>query len=133
METTMLPAKGPAERKRMFVLYIGTFTRCSTWRGASPFLSSSPSHEKEHPSRNDTKSSVHTSVTLLVSSTTAPSRHTRYFGRSVRRSDPGASRTASKHPGLVLDAWPSGVRCVCVCVCVYVCGGGGGGGRGLSE
>jgi hypothetical protein len=42
---------------------------------------------------------------LLVSSTTAPSRHTRYFGRSVRRSDPGASRTASKHPGLVLDAW----------------------------
>lgn len=90
METTTGPRKRPARRHRIRERYIGTPRPCSRWRSGTPARSSSGSNVRLHPTRRVTRSSRHTSTTSARRSTGLPLRHTRYAGRSRRRSAPKA-------------------------------------------
>jgi hypothetical protein len=91
IDTTSGPDNRPAGRHSTEVLYIDTFRPCSRFRTGTPASSSAVSKLKLQPIRKLTRSSRHSPVSSLGSSTSSPSRQTRYCGRSVRRSASGAS------------------------------------------
>ena len=59
MDTTMFPVKIPLSLQGILVLYIGTFFPSSICLTPRPLLINDSSNEKEHPIKNETKSSCH--------------------------------------------------------------------------
>ena len=90
MDTTVFPWKIPAGSVARFVIYIGTLcssSMCLTGMSASNMAFSK---EKEHPITKVTKSSCHTSLRSLTSSTNSPFLYILYLGTSVLMSAPSA-------------------------------------------
>ena len=95
IDTTSGPANSPAGTHWRSVTYMGTLQPCSMWRTGSPARIRAASKLKLQPSSTDTRSFRHQPMASVAESAWTPSTNNRYRGTSVRRSLPGAERTAS--------------------------------------
>ena len=99
IDTTIGPENGPAGTVGMLVMYIETLVPFSKCGNFIPLVISADSNEKLHPSKNDTKSSFHTSWRSDISEVNSPFSYTLYKGMSVRMSLLGAVVNTSICPG----------------------------------
>ena len=95
---------GPPARQAMFVRYIGTFTFCSMCRTGTPRCEQRVLERERAADQEADEIVAPVRVMSVGSSTSSPCSQTRYAGRSVRRSAPGATSFGSGSPGSVTSS-----------------------------